>query len=707
MDRRPVLGWEGRWFRAAPVDGACADGAASPRGTSGVGRPVACRLRTVLLADTHAALGFGPLVARREKVSRWESGRVVPSPTAQLAIARIHGVPEADVLRFAWPTWLMVATGSGSAQCVAAGEGSAFPLVLVVSGPAPLAHVEEALTALERPRPAPAREGHAVASESLDRVEARLKALEAQEAGSASTPGALFYAARAEHRLVSGLLGGAGYDRRAGARLLYLASRTGRLCACLSTCLGDFAGAERYGLAALRAAVAAGARRQSIVCLADLAGLHGVAGAPKDSLSVLGAARTVVRRPSSRLAVLLDSWEALALARAGEGAPGAQVLDRARRTLGAAREQLPVADGLPVRDLDDMRLRLCTGLSLLHEGRPREALEWLVPLTDARLAAGPDGPASSPFAAGVLLHAVDAQLALGELDRAAHSARYATVLAGGLPGALAGEYRRRFDPHRGEPVVRDLLGLLREQRAAARIVGVVSRAASAAGHTRHGALASGGLGGVCSGGGCPPRGGRSLRRREVRRRGRRVERYAGMPVLACPALRVMVVDDEELLRSGVSEILGVAPDLRVVGACRGGEAVEVAREQRPDVVLLDVRMPDVDGMSVLRGLRALPRPPQVAMLTTFDTDEYLGEALRRGAAGFLLKDTSPADLISAVRALGTGSGCLSVPLVRRLREQGPPMWPDPSWPRCRRASRRCWCCWRTGSPIPTSAPACI
>ncbi|MCX5388138.1 response regulator transcription factor [Streptomyces sp. NBC_00083] len=143
-----------------------------------------------------------------------------------------------------------------------------------------------------------------------------------------------------------------------------------------------------------------------------------------------------------------------------------------------------------------------------------------------------------------------------------------------------------------------------------------------------------------------------------------------MPVLACPALRVMVVDDEELLRSGVAQILSVAPDLRVTAACRGGEAVDVAREQRPDVVLLDVRMPDADGLAVLRELRALPHPPQVAMLTTFDTDEYLGEALRLGAAGFLLKDTSPADLISAVRALGTGSGCLSVPMVRRLRRQG-------------------------------------
>ncbi|MFI5700033.1 response regulator [Streptomyces xanthochromogenes] len=148
-----------------------------------------------------------------------------------------------------------------------------------------------------------------------------------------------------------------------------------------------------------------------------------------------------------------------------------------------------------------------------------------------------------------------------------------------------------------------------------------------------------------------------------------------MPVHVCPALRVMVVDDEELLRSGLSDILDNAPDLRVVGACRGGEAVELTHMLRPDVVLVDVRMPDVDGLSVLSDLRRLPQPPQVAMLTTFDTDAYLGEALRRGAAGFLLKDTSPADLVNAVRALGTGSGCLSLPLARRLREYG---IPDPA-----------------------------
>ncbi|MFD7026608.1 response regulator [Streptomyces sp. NPDC059917] len=132
----------------------------------------------------------------------------------------------------------------------------------------------------------------------------------------------------------------------------------------------------------------------------------------------------------------------------------------------------------------------------------------------------------------------------------------------------------------------------------------------------------------------------------------------------------MIVDDEELLRSGLEQILGAAPDLRVVGTCQGGEAVDRVRALRPDVVLLDVRMPDVDGLTVLRSLRSLPEPPQVAMLTTFDRDEYLFQAMSDGASGFLLKDTAPRALIRAVRALGTGSGCLSVPVVRRLRQTG-------------------------------------
>lgn len=125
------------------------------------------------------------------------------------------------------------------------------------------------------------------------------------------------------------------------------------------------------------------------------------------------------------------------------------------------------------------------------------------------------------------------------------------------------------------------------------------------------------------------------------------------------AIRVLIVDDELLVRSGLGMIVGSAPDLELVGACSGGEAEEQVKRLRPHVVLLDVRMPDLDGISVLRRLRALPDPPAVSMLTTFDTDEYIGTALRAGAAGFLLKDTAPDQLVHAVRILAAGGSMLA------------------------------------------------
>ncbi|MFD0416749.1 response regulator [Streptomyces sp. NPDC127108] len=124
-------------------------------------------------------------------------------------------------------------------------------------------------------------------------------------------------------------------------------------------------------------------------------------------------------------------------------------------------------------------------------------------------------------------------------------------------------------------------------------------------------------------------------------------------------IRVVVVDDEALVRSGFELILGAAGDIEVVATATGAQAVETITRARPDVVLLDIRMPDTDGLSVLRELRALRVPPVVAMLTTFDSDEYILTALRRGAAGFILKDTAPEHLAQLVRTLAAGGVVLS------------------------------------------------
>ncbi|WP_055524817.1 response regulator [Streptomyces graminilatus] len=136
-------------------------------------------------------------------------------------------------------------------------------------------------------------------------------------------------------------------------------------------------------------------------------------------------------------------------------------------------------------------------------------------------------------------------------------------------------------------------------------------------------------------------------------------------------IRVVVVDDEALVRSGFGLILGASDDIEVVATASGGEAVETVRRERPGVVLLDIRMPDVDGLTVLRELRTMPDPPVVAMLTTFDADEYILTALHSGAAGFLLKDTEPEQLAHLVRTLAAGGVVLSPKASRTLLHSHP------------------------------------
>ncbi|MGN8048373.1 response regulator [Curtobacterium sp. 22159] len=133
-----------------------------------------------------------------------------------------------------------------------------------------------------------------------------------------------------------------------------------------------------------------------------------------------------------------------------------------------------------------------------------------------------------------------------------------------------------------------------------------------------------------------------------------------------PVATVVIVDDETLVRYGFELILGAAADIDVVATTGDVDAVRVIREHAPDVVLLDVRMPRVNGLEVLRELQALDDPPAVAMLTTFDTDEYVGQAMELGAAGFLLKDTDPEGLAEYVRVLARG-GVVLAPGVDRSR----------------------------------------
>ena len=153
------------------------------------------------------------------------------------------------------------------------------------------------------------------------------------------------------------------------------------------------------------------------------------------------------------------------------------------------------------------------------------------------------------------------------------------------------------------------------------------------------------------------------------------------------SIRVLIADDQALVRAGFRMVLEAEGDLEVVGeAGDGAEAVAVARDQRPDVILMDVRMPNVDGLEATRRLLAGYEDdgPRVLILTTFDLDEYVYEALKAGASGFLLKDAPPEDLVEAIRVVARGDALLAQAIMRRVIEEyvrtAPPAV-EPSSPR--------------------------
>ncbi|WP_307827346.1 response regulator transcription factor [Planomonospora sp. ID82291] len=143
-------------------------------------------------------------------------------------------------------------------------------------------------------------------------------------------------------------------------------------------------------------------------------------------------------------------------------------------------------------------------------------------------------------------------------------------------------------------------------------------------------------------------------------------------------IRVMLVDDQELLRTGFRMVLGAQPDIEVVAeAADGRAAVEVLRGVEVDVVLMDVRMPVMDGVEATRSIRAAEDGPRVLILTTFDLDEYVFAALKAGASGFMLKDVPPMDLVSAIRAVHGGDAVVAPSATRRLLERFAVHLPSP------------------------------
>lgn len=141
-----------------------------------------------------------------------------------------------------------------------------------------------------------------------------------------------------------------------------------------------------------------------------------------------------------------------------------------------------------------------------------------------------------------------------------------------------------------------------------------------------------------------------------------------MPETPSAAVRVLIVDDQSMIRAGFAALLDAQQDLAVVGTAEDGDGiVDVVRRTRPDVVLMDIRMPVVNGLDATKQIAQMPgTPPRILMLTTFDADEYVFDALRAGASGFLLKDATPEELVHAVRVVAEGEALLSPKVTRTL-----------------------------------------
>ncbi|MFI5649017.1 hypothetical protein [Kitasatospora sp. NPDC051705] len=441
------------------------------RATLGLSQPEYARL----LSHTHRDLGLGTMAARREKVSRWESGRIVPEFTAQLAMAHLHGVPAAEVRRLGWPHWTHLATrdtvlldqpytDEGAAAVLASTAQpaeSSQPQALALCGAALAGQLR---SALERLTSSPSRPQGSLPEDLAGRVtgiEARVGALEAQEHGTLLSPAGLYAGAHAEHRLVVALLARHGHGHPAAPALFALAARTALVCGWLSGALGEAARAERHNLAAIRAAAEGGHPGLAAQAMIQLARHHLVAGAADDAMLYIRATRSADPRAPAAAAVALHNNEAVAFARLGRARTAALALERADRCL---TEVPATADGPP----DDGAYRLYRSVTQAavwwYLGEPRRAEPYFRPVTDFLLS--PHTTTLSPHTALWLLYTVDTHLALDELDVAAEATHQAIDLTGTLPPGLAREYHRRLTPHRHEPLIHHALDHLHDTGSA-------------------------------------------------------------------------------------------------------------------------------------------------------------------------------------------------------------------------------------------------
>ncbi|MEU3910282.1 hypothetical protein [Streptomyces sp. NPDC029721] len=435
------------------------------RAAAGLSHPAYARL----VAETHAALGLGDMAARREKVSRWESGRTIPGHSAQLAMAHIHHVPATEVCRLGWPHWLYLASrDAGLLSAPHTGEGAALVLdstlhladaprspSLLLAGRALAEQVRGALVRLAEAAEAAVLDAAGPLTERLDWAQARIEALEEHENGTLLPLDALYTAALSEHRHLVTLITTPPGGLPVSGLLYRLAARTSMLCAWLSSAAGEETRAERHVLAALRAAAASGSRPLTSAALTRLALRHLLAGSPSDALMLLRAARAADPRPAPGTDVQFHGHRALALAHLADRAASRQALDYASRavTRGATTAEMAARHHA---------VAVNRALVSLHLGRLKTARRQFGPLTEHLTT--PQSCPPSPYTAQWLRYAVETHLALGEVDVAVHATHRALDLAGALPEGLALQFRQVLGSRQHEPLVRQALDRLRDPR---------------------------------------------------------------------------------------------------------------------------------------------------------------------------------------------------------------------------------------------------
>ncbi|SDT82962.1 hypothetical protein SAMN05216371_7774 [Streptomyces sp. TLI_053] len=417
-----------------------------------------------LVARTHHDLGLGRTAARREKVSRWESGRIVPEFTAQLAIAHIHGVPAREIHLRDWPHWLRLAAGTGAVldRRTVYGGGppghrtdTPEPAVRFLTGPALHARLRAALTAASECRSETAVEYDTDdEDERLAWIEARTSALEQQLNGTLIPATHLYATARAEHRLALHL-----HRRAPSPSTSILVARTALICGRLGHALCAEAAAERYALTAIRAAAAAQDTTLLAGALEQLGARHTHLGDPEEALLIVSAGHNAARDCPPPTAAFLHCVGAMALARQGRAVEAVRSLDLATSVLADAYHRVSPGDRLdPV--VGRRALTAAHGKTWLYLGRPARAAQYFDALAQPTEAAPEKGPL--PTIGRWLLPGVTAQLALGALDQAAQMVHFTVDVMGDMGPDLSLRYRRLLAPHRREPLIGAALDHLRD-----------------------------------------------------------------------------------------------------------------------------------------------------------------------------------------------------------------------------------------------------